>query len=289
MTAVLLAAIIQADPYLLEIGARGRVVAGMGYTDLATGRAADPDDIARSARGLRFVFVGESHDQLAHHQAQADVIEALVRDGRQVVVGLEMFTRDNQGLLDPWTMGRWDEPVFIERAKWKEQWGMDYALYRPVFEAVRRHRLPMAALNIPRDWVRQVSRQGADSLTEEQRRWVPPLDLTNQDHKAVFTALIGGHPLEGQQGINMYSAQVAWDEAMAQAALDFMGGFPNPKRVMVVVAGSGHTMYGQGINWRITKRTGERTLGVVCLTSDGPREVSRGLGDFSFLSPPASK
>jgi uncharacterized iron-regulated protein len=87
----------------------------------------------------------------------------------------------------------------------------------------------------------------------------------------------------------MYSAQVAWDEAMAQAALDFMGGFPNPKRVMVVVAGSGHTMYGQGINWRITKRTGERTLGVVCLTSDGPREVSRGLGDFSFLSPPASK
>jgi uncharacterized iron-regulated protein len=226
---------------------------------------------------------------LAHHQAQADVIEALVRDGRQVVVGLEMFTRDNQGLLDPWTMGRWDEPVFIERAKWKEQWGMDYALYRPVFEAVRRHRLPMAALNIPRDWVRQVSRQGADSLTEEQRRWVPPLDLTNQDHKAVFTALIGGHPLEGQQGINMYSAQVAWDEAMAQAALDFMGGFPNPKRVMVVVAGSGHTMYGQGINWRITKRTGERTLGVVCLTSDGPREVSRGLGDFSFLSPPASK
>jgi uncharacterized iron-regulated protein len=53
---------------------------------------------------------------------------------------------------------------------------------------------------------------------------------------------------------------------------------------MVVVAGSGHMMYGQGINYRITRKTGERTLNVMCLTSDGPREVSKGIGDFVFVS-----
>jgi uncharacterized iron-regulated protein len=289
MTALLFAALAQPDPYLLQIGAKGRITAGHGYTCMATGRPVLPDDVARAAEGVRFVFVGEAHDQPAHHQAQAEVIEALVRAGRHVVVGFEMFTRDKQRSLDPWTMGRWDEPTFLERARWKEQWGMDFALYRPVFEAVKRHRLPMAALNIPRDWVRQVSRQGPESLSESQRVWVPKIDLTNDRHRAVFTALIGGHPLEGRNGANMYAAQVAWDEAMAKAALDFMGGFDNPRRVMVAIVGAGHMMYGQGINWRITRQTGERTIGVVCLTADGPREVSRGLGDFVFSSPPAPK
>jgi hypothetical protein len=54
---------------------------------------------------------------------------------------------------------------------------------------------------------------------------------------------------------------------------------------MVVVAGSGHMMYGQAINYRITRKTGERTLNVVCINSDGPRQVSKGIADFVSVSP----
>jgi hypothetical protein len=55
---------------------------------------------------------------------------------------------------------------------------------------------------------------------------------------------------------------------------------------MVVVAGSGHMMYGQGINYRIGRKTGERALNVMCLTSEAPCQVSSGIGDFVFVSRP---
>lgn len=282
MLAALLLA--QVDPYLLSINGEGTVHVGHGLTRTSDSRPATPADVAAAADGLRFVFVGESHDQKAHHELQAQVVEALVARGRDVVVGFEMFTRDNQASLAPWSRDYWTEEQFIENANWKSQWGFDYALYKPIFDVVKQNRLPMVALNVPRDWVRQVGRGGIGVLTEEQRKWVPDPFLGNEGHRAVFTSLMGGHPMTGPQGENIYAAQVTWDEGMATSALDYMATRPNTNAVMVVVAGSGHTMYGQGINYRITRKTGERTLGVMCLTADGPREVSKGIADFVFVS-----
>jgi uncharacterized iron-regulated protein len=135
--------------------------------------------------------------------------------------------------------------------------------------------------------VRQVGRNGLGALTESQRKWVPDPFLGNEGHRAVFASLMGGHPMTGPQGENVYAAQVTWDEGMATSALDYMSGRFSSKAIMVVVAGSGHMMYGQGINYRVTRKTGERTLNVMCLTSDGPREVSRGIADFVFVSRPS--
>ncbi len=273
------------DPYLLEIGGKGRVsIHGEGLYRTSDGKPATLAAVVEAARGVRFVFVGESHDQKAHHDMQAALIKALAESGRDVIVGFEMFTRDNQANLAPWTTGRWTKEQFIENANWKTQWGFDFALYEPIFNVVRENRLPMVALNVPRDWVRQVGRNGLSALTEDQRKWVPDPYLGNDNHKSVFTALMGGHPMTGPQGENIYSAQVTWDEGMATSALDYMKGQFSSKSVMIVVAGSGHMMYGQGINYRITRKTGERCLNVMCLTSDGPREVSRGIADFVFVS-----
>jgi uncharacterized iron-regulated protein len=276
------------DALLLDIGTPGRVLARPGWVRTSDGSAADPAGVAAAAKGVRFVFVGESHDNPWHHQAQASVIEALVAEGRRVVVGFEMFTRDNQANLAPWTLGRWDEATFLERAQWKAQWGFDFALYRPVFESVRRHRLEMVALNVPRQWVRDVARNGPGTLEGGRREWVPELDLGQSGHRRVFDSLMDGHP-PGSALEGMYAGQVTWDTGMAQSALDAMAKSANPNRVMVVVAGIGHTLYGQGINLRIALRTGERTVSAVCIESDGPREVSRGVADFVFTAPPAAR
>ncbi len=274
-----------ADPFLLEIGTSGRVTVAPGLTDTATGTAVTVKDVAKAAEGVRFVFVGESHDSPDHHRLQADVVEALVATGRPVSVGFEMFTRDNQAKLLPWAQMPPGEAAFLEQIDWKGQWGMPFRLYRPIFQVARWHSLPLVALNIPRAWVRQVSRQGPETLTDEQKAWIPRLDVGNKDHRSVFDALIGGHPLEGPQMDRMYAAQCAWDEAMADAALSWLKEHGRPNEVMVVIAGSGHVMYGQGINWRVTKTTGEKTLSVVCIDAEGPREVSKGLAEFVFSAP----
>lgn len=275
------------DPYLLEIGRKGTVQVGLGLTNTRTGKPSTPDEVAVSARGISYVFVGEQHGTVAHQQMQADIIRALVRDGRNVSVGFEMFTRPNQLNLNPWTLGKWTEAEFVEKANWKKEWGFDYASYRPIFEAVKELRLPMVALNVPRAWVSAVGKGGPGALTAEQQQELPELYLDNKNHQAVFNSLMGGHPVSGDAGRNMYAAMVLWDEGMADTAIKYTSQFgSSANRVMVILAGIGHGMYEQGINWRIARRTGQETLTVICIQADGPRKVARGLGEFVFASKP---
>lgn len=276
------------SPYRLPIGDPRPLGIAPGETrDTVSGRTVTPAAIARAARGHRFVYLGESHDSALHHRMQAAVIEALVADGRNVIVGFEMFTRPVQDRMNPWTLGWWSEEQFLANAEWKTQWGFDFALYRPIFEATRKHRLPMVALNVPRDWVRAVGREGQGALTPEQRAELPKeMSLDNRDHRAVFGALMGGHPPTGPRGENIYAAQVLWDEGMADSALKYLAQYPtDPNRVMVIVAGSGHVMYGQGINHRVWRRTGEKGVTLTMIASEKPTEVSRGLGDFVYCAP----
>lgn len=276
------------DPLLLDVAGPGRMEVSRGLWNTQSEKSATIQDIARSAEGLKFVFVGESHDQAAHHVLQAEIIQTLVDRGRNVVVGFEMFTRDNQNNLAPWTVGYWNKENFIEQANWKSQWGFDYALYEPIFETVKKNRLPMVALNLPRDWVRQIGRQGVSAIQPEQRKWIPDLFLDDIQHKEVFQAMTGGHPMSGDQANNMYAAMVAWDEGMANTAIETMSTKIDRSAIMVVVAGSGHMMYGLGINHRISRRTGQKSLNVLCTTTDGTRQISRKIADFVFVSDPKS-
>lgn len=272
------------DPYLLPIGSSGTVdVKPTSMTRTATGDPVGIAEVAKAARGLQFAYLGESHDNPEHHQMQADIIKALVADGRNVIVGFEMFTRPVQDALNPWTMGMWDEERFIVESDWKKQWGFDFALYRPIFEAVRANKLPMVALNVPRDWVRTASRQGFAGLPAEAKTQLPELFMANREHRQVFDALMQGHGGTGADSI--YTGQVLWDEGMADTALKYLDKrSKNPNTIFVVIAGSGHVMYSQGINYRIERRTGNKGITVVMIESDGPRKVSRGLGDFVFVT-----
>lgn len=284
LAAAALLTIAQTSTYRLPIGPAGTVRVAPGQiVSTRSGGTVQVADVAAAADGHGFVYLGESHDNLQHHQMQAAVIEALVARGRDVVVGFEMFTRPNQQNLNPWTLGWWTQEQFVERADWKNQWGFDYALYSPIFEAVKRHRLPMVALNVPRDWVRAVGRGGIDALTPEQRSQVPPIERDAPEHRKVFESMMGGHPPTGTQGENIYTAQLLWDFGMADTAIKHLQTMPpNSKRVMVVLAGSGHVMYGQGINLRVKRRTGQAGITLTMIGSDVSEEVSRGLGDFVF-------
>ncbi len=274
----------QVDPYLLPILTNREVQVQDGWNSLPGGRRSSLDEAVKAAEEHQFVLVGESHDNAEHHQVQADVIRALVEAGRDVSVGFEMFTRDNQVNLAGWSLGRWSQDEFIERSSWKTQWGFPYEIYSPIFEVVREHNLPMAALNLPRDWVRQVGRNGPGVLTPEQKKWAPDIEIGNKRHRTVFEAMIGGgaHGMAGTAMDNMYAAQVAWDESMAQSAVDFMEGRTHSKKVMVILAGSGHTMYGQAINYRLLKK-GYDSMNITCI-SGGPRKVSADIADFLYVS-----
>lgn len=278
------------DPYLLQIKSKATVMVGPGFTNTTSSKPATIDEIAAACDDVQFVLVGESHATPSNHKVQGDLMRALAKRGRNVTVGMEMFTRDHQLYVNGLSYGSKSIEEFEESSNWKTQWGHSYAAYRPALEAIRDLHLPIVALNVPRPWVSQATRQGYDSFDEMQRKWVPMLDLTNKDHEMVFTALMGGHP-PNMGGINIYAGQVTWDTGMAKSALDWRRTWPGSKNIMVIMAGAGHVMYGQGIAYRLGQLEGAKSKCVVCIADSSEfqegkrRPVSRSLADYVFIDP----
>ncbi|MBL8049145.1 MAG: ChaN family lipoprotein [Chthonomonas sp.] len=270
------------DTFNLPVGAAGSVDLQPGITETRSGRQVDMAALAAAAKPYQFVFVGESHDKLSDHQNQARIIKALVDAGRDVVVGFEMFTRPNQASLAPLTLQRWTLEEFAERSSWKTDWNMDFNLYRPIFEVVREKKLPMVALNIPRDWVRVVGRGGVKAMTNDMLAQMPPLDVSQADHRTVFDSMMGGH--SGSMD-NTYAAMVMWDTAMADSALKAMR-WRSKNAVMVIVAGFGHNAYNQGIGLRLRQQSDQRAQTLNVIPVGTTARVSRGLADFVIRDAP---
>ncbi|MDW8106498.1 MAG: ChaN family lipoprotein [Armatimonadota bacterium] len=255
-----------------------------------TRRAVSLQQLIRLLEPATFILIGELHDNPQHHQFQAQVIEALVQAGRSVIVGMEMFDRTKQPVLNLWTLNRLSEEEFIQQSEWKSQWGFDFALYRPIFEVVYRHRLRLVALNVPRALVRQTARAGWHSIPEAERMGIPDPDLSVEEHRKLFYALLGNHhPAGDASNDNFYAAQVVWDTGMADSALRYLERtVPSPRLAFVILAGNGHVMYDLGISLRLRKRTNLAISTIVPLPpSVQPMQVRAALADFVWLPPAA--
>jgi uncharacterized iron-regulated protein len=277
-----------ADPQRLDIGESGVVTVSPGQiVETSDHKVRTADQLAKAAANYDYFYIGEQHATTAHQQMEADMLHALANERRRVVVGFEMLTRPKQDALDAWSLGSLSEAQFLDQSDWGRQWGFDYAFYRPVFEAVKELHAPAVALNVPRDWVHAVSRTGFAGLPTSAKIQLPvQLYLGNREHRKVFDALMGGHEMQGVTMDNLYEAQVLWDEGMADTALKYIERSPNdPSNIFVVIAGAGHVLYKQGINFRVERRHGGRGLTLVMIESDTPVTVSRSIADYVFVSP----
>lgn len=289
----------EVSPYNLEIGdavrrARRLRIQPGELIETQSGRKLALKQLVQAVEPYTFLLIGEEHSEARHHQFQAAVIDALVQAGRSVIVGMEMFDRTKQYPLNLWTLNRLSEAEFIEQSDWKRQWGFDFALYRPIFEVVYRHRLRLVALNAPRALVRQVATKGWASIPEAERLDIAQLDLSQTAHRQLFNVMMSGHPgteHAGHEGHTdpaherFYEAQVLWDTVMADSALRYLERtVPSPRLIFVILAGNGHVMYNVGIALRLRQRTNLPLASIVCLpASDQPMEIRASLADFVWM------
>ena len=109
---------VEVNPLQLQVRRKDSMnVMVNNWFDLNSGKQSSLEAFAKQADNYQFVFLGESHDDPVHHQMQANVIDALAKRGRNVIVGFEMFTRPNQENLNAWTLGKESEDDFIANAK----------------------------------------------------------------------------------------------------------------------------------------------------------------------------
>ena len=204
----------------------------------------------------RVIFVGESHDQIAHHQIQVKLIQDLVKKGKDVVVAMEMFESSQQPILDRWSQGLLTEEEFLKETQWDTTWGMDYELYKGILDEAKGHPLKVIALNVQRDLVRKVAQSGIEGLSPEDKKKLPKMDLTDPSHRAYIKSIYKGHQGGSAKGFKkFYEAQSLWDEGMAETLSEFLRSPEGEQKTVLVFVGSGHLIYGFGIPKRFYRRT----------------------------------
>lgn len=182
------------------------------------------------------VYVGEFHDNAAHHAAQLAVIQSLDKRKRPIAVGLEMFQHIEQSILDAWVAQALSEEE-IRRA-FARNWSDDWHLYRDIFIYCRERNIPMIGLNVPRSITRKVARNGFESLTPEEIGKLPPIVCrVDREYEEFLRRVLGSHG--SKSGFRRFcEAQLVWDTAMAIYALEYLK--DHPERTVVVLCGMIH-------------------------------------------------
>ncbi|MGB9907788.1 MAG: ChaN family lipoprotein [Candidatus Saccharicenans sp.] len=253
------------------------------------GQPIEFERLIKEIKTARFIYVGETHDDLDMHEMQFRIIEALYRQDPNLAIGLEQITVDLQPVLDRWLAGELDEESFLKEIKWYVTWSFNYGYYRKIFDLAREKKLPIFALNAPRNLISKIRRQGYEALTEEEKRIVPPLDLSHQEHRLLLRTIFEAEEIPPQmKGTNLedmweglYRAQVAWDETMGTMAVKVAEA---SGRRLVVLAGSGHMLYGLGLNLRAWNKSHQPQATIIGLQvpENSRLKVSRGLADYVY-------
>jgi|AGTN01.2.fsa_nt_gi Uncharacterized iron-regulated protein len=201
------------------------------------------------------VFVGEQHDSVLHHQMQLQIIKSLYALDENLGVGMEMFQRPYQSVVDRYFSGRISEDEFLKQTEYAKRWGYDWQLYRAIVEYARRNEIPLAALNAPAELTKRVKEVGYDNLTDAERKELGPVDFNVKAHRDFWLELLsvmhGTHQATPEQKERSYQVMAIWDDYMAQSAAHFRT--ERKLQRMVILAGGGHVEGGFGIPDRAAK------------------------------------
>lgn len=218
-----------------------------------------PQTVDLELATANIIYLGETHDSKADHQAQLEIIQRLHQKQPQIALALEMFQRPFQGVINDYLAGKLTEAELLAKTEYEKRWGFPWELYAPILRYAKTHQIPILAINVPTEITRQVARNGLEKLTEADKRWIPPideLDLSNSEYRAMLLSVFQQHQQAGLGNADAFerflAAQVLWDETMAESIAQFVRSHPQTQ--VIVLAGQRHIMYGYGIPNRVQRR-----------------------------------
>ena len=233
----------------------------------------------------RLIYVGESHTRMEDHKLQLRVIRELLSQGKSFAIGMEMFPHAAQASLDSYINGEIEEAEFLKKSEYFGTWSFDYRLYREILNFARHNKIPIIALNIDKDSVSKVYKQGGVAgLSPEETASLPvDRDLDAPGYRDRIHEVYTLHPGRDEKKFaGFFQSQAIWDEVMAQTIADYLSLHSNQQ--MVVLAGFGHVIKENAIPPRVARRL--EVEQVVVVSSDGSA-ISPSEADYIVFMPPS--
>ncbi|HEY4000730.1 MAG TPA: ChaN family lipoprotein [Candidatus Xenobia bacterium] len=245
------------------------------------------DTLLARLSGLDVVMVGEAHDNAPCHAFELALLEGLTERRPALTLGLEMFERDVQPVLDGYTAGTTTEAEFAAASRPWPNYATDY---RPLVEWARQHHEVVLATDVPRSLAATVAHAGLQAL-----RQVPPhvmryfarhVDAPDDRYYSLFQDAMGQHG--GGDAALFYQAQCLKDDTMAESMADFLDQMAPDRPFMLHINGAFHTDFGLGTAARLrTREPALKTAVVSLIPVDDPNTTDAALyaarGDYVVL------
>ena len=242
----------------------------------------------------KVVYLGETHNRSEDHKAQLEILQALHQQNPKIAIAMEMFQRPVQNIIDQYLAGKITEAQLVEQSEYEKRWGFPWENYAPLLRFAKTNQLPVLALNTPTEVTRKVARSGLESLTTDEQQYIPPfseIKTDNADYRKMAQAVYQLHHHSGHGNSTnferFFTAQVLWDETMAEKIAQFLKA--NPDYQVVVLAGQTHIIYGYGIPSRVARRLNTQQLlqrSVLLTSPEGrPSYTDQPIADFIWEQP----
>jgi uncharacterized iron-regulated protein len=230
------------------------------------------------------VLVGETHNDLHHHKVQLKIIQALKKRHENLAIGLEMFPQHLQPQLDRWVADELTREDFLKVVDWDNIWGFDAELYMPIFRFARDEQIPLIAMNIKREVVKEVRLKGVDGVDASIRQQLPQIAPASRKYSMVLREVFDSHPMMSKMGKfdNFVQAQQVWDGVMATQISKWSE--QNPNGLVIGLAGSGHISFGHGIPHQL-KSQGIDNIATVLPWNTGEEWADQSIADYVWGVP----
>jgi uncharacterized iron-regulated protein len=198
--------------------------------------------LIKNAEKSNVILFGELHNSAIAHWLQLELTKEL-GENHQLVLGAEMFERDNQDELNDYLSGAIDADALDTLARLWMNYETDYA---PLVNYAKENGLPFVATNIPRRLANIVYKkdvQGLDSLTDEELSWIAPIPFPFDSTLPTYQKILD---MMGEHGTPLLvKAQAIKDATMAHSIAPNL----SESTIFIHYNGAFHSDYYEGILW----------------------------------------
>lgn len=214
----------------------------------AKGKKVHFDKMVKKVSDANVILFGEHHNNAVAHWLQLQLTKKMHQQ-RQIVLGAEMFERDNAQALSDYVSGSLDGKTFDSVVRFWNNYATDY---KPLVEFAKENQVDFIATNVPRRYASKLYKEGEEALfalPEEEKAWIAPLPFPYDTTLPAYAQMMEMFKDSDHANENFPKAQAIKDATMGYFIVQNL----QPKQQFIHFNGAYHSDNFEGIYWYLNQ------------------------------------
>lgn len=206
--------------------------------------------MSKSLQKADVVLFGELHNNTIAHYLQVKVAKNLhTNKSKKLVIGAEMFERDQAEILENYLNGKLEEKQFEKEMRLWNNYKTDY---KPLLNFAKENNINYVATNIPRRYASIVFKKGVealDTLSAQEKLRMAPLPFPYDKNLPGYVKMLKMFDDSMHANQNFPKSQAIKDATMAHFLLQES----KPNSLFLHLNGAYHSDNFEGIVWYVNQ------------------------------------